>query len=117
MNDTTIANDTDTIVEVSVKSYSDLFHKINSTQEDTVELNESYRYDNETDTESFIDGIVISKNLTIVGKNNMSIDGDFLARGFNIAPNSNVVLKTLFLKTDTAILAVPQYLSVRIPVF
>lgn len=98
LNDTTIANDTDTIDEVSIKPYSDLFHKINSTQEDTVELNESYRYDNEIDNESFIDGIVISKNLTIVGKNNMSIDGDFLARGFNIAPNSNVVLKNIIFK-------------------
>ena len=90
----------DTLNETfNVKTYTDLQEIINSTEDGSeIELNESYRYDSSVDNESFIDGISISKNITITGINNTFIDGNFLARGFNISSNCNVVLKNIVFK-------------------
>lgn len=95
-------NDTnnDTFLEdVNVKTYTDLQENINATKDGAeLELNESYRYNSTADGESFIDGVKISKNITIIGKNNTFIDGNFLARGFNITSNCTVVLKNIIFK-------------------
>ena len=89
-------NDTFEVEEVSVKTYSDLYYKINSTDTDSIlDLNESYRFDPVFDNESFIDGVPISKNLTLVGKNNTFIDGNFLASGLNISSDCSVVLRNI----------------------
>ena len=95
----TTNNDTLEVEEISVKPYTDLYNKINSSDDgSTIDLNESYRFDSTIDNSSFVDGVPISKDITIIGKNNASIDGNFLASGLNITSNCHVVLKNLIFK-------------------
>ncbi len=87
----------------SVKTYTDLNNRINETQDSTLTLNESYRYDSALDNESFIDGIYISKDMTILGRNDCCIDGNFLAKGFVIESNCSIVLENITFKNMYAI--------------
>lgn len=84
--------------EVPTETFTDLDYLINNSQEgSSVNLTYNYRFDPDYD-ECLTEGIQISKNLTITGMNNVFIDGNFLARGLNINPNSNVVLKNIIFK-------------------
>lgn len=97
-NDTILNNASD-IEEIPVKTYTDLQDKIDSYEDGSeVELNESYKYDSKSDNKSFVEGVVISKNMTLVGNNDTYIDGNFAARGLYINPNCNVVLKNIIFK-------------------
>ena len=85
--------------EISVKTFTDLYNEINSTGEgSTVELDGGYRFDSIIDSESFVDGVPISKNISLIGKNNAFLDGNFLASGLNISSNCNVVIKNIIFK-------------------
>lgn len=86
-------NDTST-----VKAYTDLQDIINDTDDgSTVVLNESYKYNSSSD-ESLSNGVSISKNLTIEGKDEVYIDGAGVSRCIYIASNCNVILKNLIIK-------------------
>ena len=71
-------------------SYSDLSDEISNHQQ-SVDLTKDYKFDNKTDSD-YVDGIEISKNLTIHG-NDHSIDGSHQARGLYIEPNCNVIIE------------------------
>jgi predicted outer membrane repeat protein len=81
-----------------IKTYTDLNDKINNSQEAILTLNESYAYDSGLDNESYIDGISISKNLTIVGENGCYIDGRFIAKGLTIESNCHIVMENITFK-------------------
>ena len=87
------ANSTD------VKTYADLNVQINETQNGgTLNLTDDYQFNSTLDNESS-DGVKISKNITITGKENYSyIDGSGLARGLYIESYCDVVLKNLIFK-------------------
>ncbi|WP_458453952.1 hypothetical protein [Methanobrevibacter sp.] len=91
-------NDTVITDEIPVKTYTDLYNKINSTKDSVIELNESYKFDLKKDNESFVNGIRISKNLTLIGKKDTYIDGNFIASGLNISSNCTVILKNIVFK-------------------
>lgn len=79
-------------------TFADLNCQINETPEDGVlDLYGGYRY-NSTSDELLADGATISKDITIVGKNNAYIDGSGAARGLNIDSNCRVVLENLTFK-------------------
>lgn len=79
-------------------TYAELSEKINDKQDyDSINLTECYRFDEEHDSD-LIDGIYISKNITITGYNNASIDGNNKARALFIDYNCNVTLKNLIFK-------------------
>ena len=93
----TVGNDTE-INEIPVKTYSELNNQVNITEDQSViNLTDSYKFNQEYD-ENLTDGIKISKNLTLVGKNNVSIDGSYVARGLLIGANCNVVLENITFK-------------------
>lgn len=77
-------------------TFTDLNEQINSTDESTIHLNENYTYNSSSD-ESLVDGIVISRNITIIG-NNTCIDGNNLARAVTIKSKCSVVLENLTFK-------------------
>ena len=88
----------DTAADDSVKSYTDLSDKIsNASDNSVVELEDNYRYDSQAD-ESFIDGVKISKNITLSGKNDNYIDGNYSAKCLYIDSNCSVVLENLTFK-------------------
>lgn len=93
----TNATDNDTVTNhTSIKTFTDLYSQVNDTEDNGIlNLNESYKYDNESDNESFIEGIPITKNITILGHNDTVIDGSFLARGLNVNASCSVVLKNI----------------------
>jgi predicted outer membrane repeat protein len=95
-----IVNETSNDNNMSVGTYTDLYNNISATTDENpvLELNESYRFDSDVDNESFVDGVTISKSITLVGKEDTYIDGNFLASGLNIASNCNVILKNLTFK-------------------
>lgn len=81
-----------------VKTYSDLQDLVNNTEEgSTLVLNESYEY-NSTSDESLIDGVSISKNITIIGQNDAYIDGGKVSRCLFIDSNCSVILKNMIFK-------------------
>ncbi|PWB88322.1 right-handed parallel beta-helix repeat-containing protein [Methanobrevibacter thaueri] len=82
----------------TAKTYTDLSAKINENPySDSIDLTESYRFDDDKDF-NLSDGVVISKNITITGYNNASIDGNNKARGLFIDYNCTVTLKNLIFK-------------------
>lgn len=99
LNAVDVNNLTSDFENASVKTYTDLYDKINSSEDNSiVELNESYMFSPYLDDESFIDGVKISKNLTLIGKNDAFIDGNHLATGLNISSGCHVVLKNIIFK-------------------
>lgn len=84
--------------QAPIGTYTDLSNMVNDTPNgSTLNLSDSYCY-NSTQDELLVDGVVISKNLTVVGKNNTYIDGNGLARGFFIDSNCSVILENLTFK-------------------
>ncbi|WP_405264734.1 hypothetical protein [Methanobrevibacter sp.] len=82
----------------TVKTYSDLQILVNDTEEgSTLVLNESFEY-NSTSDESLIDGVSISRNITIIGKNNAYFDGGEVSRCLFIGSNCSVILKNITFK-------------------
>lgn len=79
------------------KTYTDLANEIENTKENSVlTISGSYKYDPIQD-KKYQKGIVISKNIKIVGKT-CSIDGNGQARCFNIQSNYKVTLDSLIIK-------------------
>lgn len=82
----------------TVKTYSDLQNLVNDTEEgSTLVLSENFKY-NSTSDQSLIDGVTISKNITIIGENNASIDGGKVSRCLFIDSNCSVILKNMTFK-------------------
>lgn len=81
----------------AVKSYTDLYNTINNSTGPVIELTDTYKFNSSTDS-SFIGGINISRNVSIVGTNGSCIDGSGLARGLFVYPNCNVILANLTIK-------------------
>ena len=80
-----------------VKYFEDLDNQIKNTPDGSdLNLTDNYKYSYAFDN-SFKDGVVISKSITING-NNKYIDGSNLARGLTINYNCNVVIKDLTFK-------------------
>lgn len=95
-------NSTDTLdsdfQSETLNTFTDLSDKINENPySNSINLTESYKFNEDNDTD-FIDGIVISKNMTLTGYNNPSIDGNNKARGLIIGYNCNVTLKNIIFK-------------------
>ena len=93
-------NDTCTDINLEAtsldKSFLDLQREID-THEGSVELTGSYKYDKGND-QKLVGGVQINKDIHIVGKNNVQIDGSNSSRIFFIFENCNVVLENLTLK-------------------
>ena len=81
----------------SIRSYSNLSDFINNSQDSEIELNYNYMYNNVTD-QDLISGIHISRNLTLFSKNNIYIDGRFVAKGLVIHSNCSVILQNITIK-------------------
>lgn len=82
----------------SVSTFTDLNSDINEKPDsNVVNLTNSYKFNDEEDLD-LIDGVIITKNITITGYNNASIDGSNKARGLVIGYNCNVTLKNLIFK-------------------
>ena len=81
------------------KTYTDLNDQINETEnEGTLNLTDDYKF-NDTADKELTDGVIISKNITISGRENYSyVDGSYIARGFYIESYCNVVLKNLIFR-------------------
>ena len=86
--------DTSVWKDPQIKTYADLNDTIEGASQEVLDLNESYRYDSALDG-NFSDGVVISRNITVVGHNNASIDGAGIARAVTIESNCHVVLANL----------------------
>ena len=78
----------------SAKSYCELADYLNSSQESVIELSDNYTYDPASDS-LLIDGVKISRNVTISARNDVCLDGSNLARVLCIDSNCNVVLENL----------------------
>lgn len=87
-------NDTAIPDNSSAKTYMDLYNQINDTSDEVLNLNESYKYNSSLDG-NLNDGVVISKNISIVGHNNASIDGSGLVRLITVESNCRVILENL----------------------
>lgn len=94
INSISASDDSDELTNAS--TFADLESDI-SAADDNINLTKSYAFDNSTDA-NFTDGVRISKNLTVVGKNNTYIDASHKARAFIISPNCSVTLKDLTFK-------------------
>lgn len=89
--------------ENNTKTFSNLSNLIDGVDEGSVlELNQSYKFDSSLDNESYINGVVISKDITLIGNNNIFIDGSKIARGLNITSNCTVILKNIIFKNGYA---------------
>jgi predicted outer membrane repeat protein len=76
----------------NVYNFSDLQNKIHDVDEDAnLTLSGTYKYDDEADYE-LTDGVLISKNLRIIGQN-CTIDGSAFARCLNIASTLQNAIK------------------------
>ena len=88
-------NDTVELKDSHVNTYTDLNEKFNQSEPgSTVSLNENYSYDSNVD-ESLSDGVVLSKNMTVVGHDNACIDGNNSARLVTIESNCSVVFENI----------------------
>ena len=63
-------------------TFTDLNTTINDNDNSTIYLSNNYKYNNDSD-DKFINGICISRNLTIYG-NGVTLDGNNMARIFNV---------------------------------
>lgn len=101
--DTHISSQSNDIEETEY-SYIDLQNRITRAEENSiVYLTEDYKYDSSRDqaattNRNMVDGVVISKNITILGTNNICIDGNSQARGLYIHSDCNVVLENITFK-------------------
>ena len=97
-NETNDETDNKTLQEnITYKTFTELSSLINETEMDSILIiNESYKYYSSVDS-LLINGVVISKNLTIIGQNNCFIDGSFIARCLSIEENCRVTLKDMTL--------------------
>ena len=92
------AEDSTDAIENTTKTFTDLSNEINNTQDgEIINISGDYKY-NSTCDEGFKNGSVISKNLTIVGVKNATVDGAYIARGLYIEHNCNVILKDIIFK-------------------
>ena len=71
-----------TISVTKIYNFTDLNYIINNNTNSTIYLSNNYTYNNASDN-NFINGIPISRNLTIYG-NGVTIDGNNMARIFNV---------------------------------
>ena len=96
--DLNISNDFNENAQTSYNTYtfSDLQNQIDKSEDNSsITINGTYKYNKDIDeSNSLIDGVVISKNLTIIG-NNCTIDGSYLARCLHLSSNLNIVLENL----------------------
>lgn len=69
----------------------------NANSKSTLYLSGTYKYNKNTDS-SLKDGVVVDKDLKIVGKNKCTIDGSGLARCLNIKKGSTVTLENIKIK-------------------
>ncbi len=86
-------NTNNTLTVDSTKTFTDLNKTINSNTNPTIELNDDYKYYNETD-EGFENGITINRDVTIDG-NGHNIDGNKKVRIFKIADGCTVIFKNI----------------------
>ena len=95
LNTTNDLNENEQIVN-DAYTFRDLQSQIDNTEDnDSITINGTYKYDKDMDeSNSLIDGVVISKNITIIG-NNCTIDGSGLARCLHLSSNLNIVLENL----------------------
>ena len=92
------AENTTDLNQNTTKTFTDLTGEINKTDDgDILNITGDYKYNSACD-EEFQIGTVISKNLTIVGVKNASVDGLNIARGLYINPNCCIVLKNIVFK-------------------
>jgi predicted outer membrane repeat protein len=92
-----ITDSNSTSIETPTKSYSDLNDRLDNLSDDVLVINESYQYNPISDNES-VDGVRISRNITIIGENNSYIDGSNVARCLFIESHCSVVLENLIFK-------------------
>ncbi|WP_407392558.1 SpaA isopeptide-forming pilin-related protein [Methanobrevibacter sp.] len=85
------------LTDSPIRSYTDLSNHINDSQDSIIELSENYKYNSSSDAQ-LIDGVRISKNITLTSKNDSYIDGSGLARGLFIDSYCNVVLENITFK-------------------
>ena len=83
----------------SEKTYDDLDEMINRmpAQLDVIYLNESYKF-NESSDSRYESGIYIDGERTIIGVNNSYIDGNNLAGGFRVGTDSTLTFENLTFK-------------------
>jgi len=85
-------------VTVDSHSFSGLQETIKDAKaKSTVYLSGTYKYNKKSDS-SLKDGIVINKDLTIIGKGSCTIDGAGTARCLNIGSGCTVTLKNIKIK-------------------
>lgn len=88
------AQDINETSDDSQKSYTDLANEIDSALGPVIEISGNYKYNSSLDN-SLIDGVKISRSVSIVGRGNASIDGSNLARVLNIGDNCTVILENI----------------------
>ena len=93
VDDGNVTDTNDTLAIAPVKTYTDLNDDIGNAS-DVLILNDTYRFDSTCD-EDLVDGVRITKNITLIGNDEAAIDGSNLSRGLYIASYCNVVLKNI----------------------
>lgn len=84
--------------DITPHTFSDLQNKINNAEPDSkLYLSGKYKYNKDTDSE-LKNGVVIKKDLTIIGEDSCTIDGAHLARCLRIKEGCTVVLKNVKIK-------------------
>ena len=99
-NNTEIATleKSDSSTVVNPHSFSGLQQEINTAEvKSTVYLSGNYKYDKKSDS-ALKEGVVINKDLTIVGKNSCTIDGAGVARCLKIKEGCTVTLQNIKIK-------------------
>lgn len=82
----------------NLNTFSDLQNEIKTAEDDSkLYLSGTYKYDKNSD-KTLKNGIVINKDLTIIGKNGCTIDGSGLARCLRIKESCTVTLKNIVIK-------------------
>ena len=89
-------------VSANPHSFSGLQETINDAKaKSTVYLSGTYKYDKKSDS-SLKEGVVINKDLTIIGKGSCTIDGSGLARCLKIGSGCTVTLQNIKIKNGYA---------------
>ena len=92
VNDTQVLNNDSSVVQDnSIQTFDDLQNVISAQNTSEINLNGNYKY---SVNDSLVDGVVISKNITIKG-NNCVIDANNIARCFYITSNTHVSLENI----------------------
>ena len=88
----------DLTIGIEEKTFKDLQDQIDKAENNGIlNLTDNFKYDSKTDGDKYINGCVVDKNLTMIGKNTY-IDGSNLTRGLSIASNCQVILKNITFK-------------------